>query len=873
VGKKCEIKARNFLYATDCLSSAPEHATWDRLHAHYRRLVYADSLTMVHPSRYYYTIPVCEVCYKIYTYLDTERPKIVLHDPVHHIESHMLRQPHVRRAIASSTKSMFDSDYMGTTNTNITSARSRTHTGDDSDDEDGLGRQHPHGRGRLLSRTASGRVLVMPPLPEDFNDNGEELDEEEGHMDGFVDEEHEFIDGEYQEADPDEEEGDDEADAADGPNGGGFHPRQRSRQQHQHRGVVLGTSAPASAADRLRNKLDVDRYDINTDIHTGEYRVPGRAGNRSSMLPKRVVPSNEEDGNSKQQLGHNAAASALLNVVQRPMSAGPILLSQQQNPPSRGQTDRQQQQQQAANNRFVGNIYRAIEAGREPMHPQQEPQEPERVHKKKKNSKAAPVRPNSAQGPRHLAHSLGQTHTDTDYSVSVGIVKNQGFLSSWVKLIKPADQQEQQYQPPLVQEPPVVATTANNAKAKPAANRRNSELSSSGKHNNHKMLIRESILKRSYAVPDSDTEQSAGIEHPGVHETGIVVGVPQGEEEEELAIEFHMNGGNDNYVSGTQSTGRSRNPANSQQMFTFDSQHNSHYVEIPTTYDGIDLSAMFGDAPVYTLDRRQRNKHSPKNENYRPTDATHVQENVANAQEGKQKRAPTSLPRDIVDKYAYNSFPFTVAPYVQQQQRRQQVSAQPNQPQQANNKKDKDRYRVIIPTSLDGNSLEDAHGHQVMPIRSKSNSEKDLLQAFDDMKVADGADEILDSSRGLMSMPNRSESEKNLLQAFDDLRSSSAVHYESSTSRRSSNNNDMANIIGMSNEALHVISDIRHTIEMETEEVDEAINAYTHPRESSPILLPSNEREGSLYGQDDFEPPTPKGLVVPQPLPIEPQRG
>jgi hypothetical protein len=112
-----------------------------------------------------------------------------------------------------------------------------------------------------------------------------------------------------------------------------------------------------------------------------------------------------------------------------------------------------------------------------------------------------------------------------------------------------------------------------------------------------------------------------------------------------------------------------------------------------------------------------------------------------------------------------------------------------------------------------------------------------------------------------------------LLQAFDDLRSSSAVHYESSTSRRSSNNNDMANIIGMSNEALHVISDIRHTIEMETEEVDEAINAYTHPRESSPILLPSNEREGSLYGQDDFEPPTPKGLVVPQPLPIEPQRG
>jgi hypothetical protein len=44
----------------------------------YRELVYSDALSRTHPARFYYDVPVCANCYKIYSFMDTQRYEQVL---------------------------------------------------------------------------------------------------------------------------------------------------------------------------------------------------------------------------------------------------------------------------------------------------------------------------------------------------------------------------------------------------------------------------------------------------------------------------------------------------------------------------------------------------------------------------------------------------------------------------------------------------------------------------------------------------------------------------------------------------------------------------------------------------------------------------
>ena len=46
----------------------------------YRRCVYAGALASVHPSRFYYSVPLCNTCYKLYMFMDHQREKVVLHN-------------------------------------------------------------------------------------------------------------------------------------------------------------------------------------------------------------------------------------------------------------------------------------------------------------------------------------------------------------------------------------------------------------------------------------------------------------------------------------------------------------------------------------------------------------------------------------------------------------------------------------------------------------------------------------------------------------------------------------------------------------------------------------------------------------------------
>lgn len=54
---------------------------WEDLNVIYRRLVYADALGAVHASRFYYTVPVCESCYKVYAFMDEQRDALILFNP------------------------------------------------------------------------------------------------------------------------------------------------------------------------------------------------------------------------------------------------------------------------------------------------------------------------------------------------------------------------------------------------------------------------------------------------------------------------------------------------------------------------------------------------------------------------------------------------------------------------------------------------------------------------------------------------------------------------------------------------------------------------------------------------------------------------
>jgi hypothetical protein len=77
VAQKCQEDARKFQ-----VTSTPQTTRdWDDLNAVYRRIVYNDALATVHPSRFYYSVPVCECCYQIYLFLDQQREDTILHNP------------------------------------------------------------------------------------------------------------------------------------------------------------------------------------------------------------------------------------------------------------------------------------------------------------------------------------------------------------------------------------------------------------------------------------------------------------------------------------------------------------------------------------------------------------------------------------------------------------------------------------------------------------------------------------------------------------------------------------------------------------------------------------------------------------------------
>lgn len=77
VAERCQEDARKFR-----ITSVPAVTSdWEDLNAVYRRTVYHDALSVVHPSRFYYSVPVCQSCYEIYLFLDELREETILHNP------------------------------------------------------------------------------------------------------------------------------------------------------------------------------------------------------------------------------------------------------------------------------------------------------------------------------------------------------------------------------------------------------------------------------------------------------------------------------------------------------------------------------------------------------------------------------------------------------------------------------------------------------------------------------------------------------------------------------------------------------------------------------------------------------------------------
>ena len=74
VGKACLGVVRRSVHHSD---TEPYQAAWDALNKEYRNQIYADALSKVHPSRFYFTVPLCDQCWKIYSLLDYYRERIV----------------------------------------------------------------------------------------------------------------------------------------------------------------------------------------------------------------------------------------------------------------------------------------------------------------------------------------------------------------------------------------------------------------------------------------------------------------------------------------------------------------------------------------------------------------------------------------------------------------------------------------------------------------------------------------------------------------------------------------------------------------------------------------------------------------------------
>ena len=74
VGKSCLTLVRRSVHHCDAESY---QAAWDSLNKEYRNQIYADALSKVHPSRFYFTVPLCDQCWKLYSLLDFYRERIV----------------------------------------------------------------------------------------------------------------------------------------------------------------------------------------------------------------------------------------------------------------------------------------------------------------------------------------------------------------------------------------------------------------------------------------------------------------------------------------------------------------------------------------------------------------------------------------------------------------------------------------------------------------------------------------------------------------------------------------------------------------------------------------------------------------------------
>jgi hypothetical protein len=84
IAQKCQEDARRFHEATAesrSRDNQKNNSDWDDLNAVYRRTVYQEALSVVHPSRFYYSVPVCECCHRIYVFLDQMREDCILHNP------------------------------------------------------------------------------------------------------------------------------------------------------------------------------------------------------------------------------------------------------------------------------------------------------------------------------------------------------------------------------------------------------------------------------------------------------------------------------------------------------------------------------------------------------------------------------------------------------------------------------------------------------------------------------------------------------------------------------------------------------------------------------------------------------------------------
>jgi hypothetical protein len=104
IAQKCQEDAR----VVSVTPAVKVTTDWDDLNAVYRKIVYNDALSTVHPSRFYYIVPVCEVrkvsivefsllltllsqcCYHVYLVMDQLREDAILHNPDHQPPIHLV---------------------------------------------------------------------------------------------------------------------------------------------------------------------------------------------------------------------------------------------------------------------------------------------------------------------------------------------------------------------------------------------------------------------------------------------------------------------------------------------------------------------------------------------------------------------------------------------------------------------------------------------------------------------------------------------------------------------------------------------------------------------------------------------------------------